>query len=311
MTEYYLGADIGSVSIKFALLEGDKLVGKVYLKNQGLIPTIQAALKQLPNVPISAVGVTGSGSEFVSRLVGGDFVDSEVIAHLVACLKQYPDARTIMDVGGEDSKLMLVNDGVLTDFQMNSSCGAGSGAMLETIAGRLGYKIEDVGRIALESTERLSLPSKCGIFLQSEVVSQLNKGQAMSDILMAVARAMVANYLMLAKGKKLLEPIIFQGAVAKNQAVARAFEEALGCPVIIPEHPELAGATGIALLAEENMDGRKSSFRGDAILAPEYRIEVKQCPDPCPNECELTFLLYQGNALAVFGSKCGRWEASP
>jgi len=308
VAEYYLGLDIGSVSIKLALLEGDTLTAKAYLKNQVLIPTIQQGLRQMPQVKISGIGVTGSGANFISSLVGGDHVDSEVIAHLVASLKQYPDARTIMDVGGEDSKLMLVNNGVLTDFQMNKVCGAGSGAMLETIASRLGYKIEDVGRIALESKEQLALPAKCGIFMQSEVVSQLNKGRPLSDILMGVCRAMVTNYLMLAKGKKLVEPVIFQGAVAKNQAVARAFEEALGCPVIIPEYPEFAGAVGIALLTEEQMNGRKTNFRGDAILAPEYLIEVKECPDPCPNECELTLLLYQGKLLAVFGSKCGRWE---
>ena len=308
MADYFLGLDIGSVSVKLALLEGDMLTAKAYLKNQGLVPTIQQGLKQMPKVQISGVGVTGSGSEFVSGLVGGDYVDSEIISHVVSALKVFPDTKTIMDVGGEDSKLMLVKDGVLSDFQMNKTCGAGSGAMVETIASRLGYKIEDVGRIALESKEQLALPSKCGIFMQSEVVSQLNKGRPVSDILMGVCRAMVANYLILAKGKKLFEPVLFQGAVAKNQAVARAFEEALKCTVIVPEYPEFAGAVGIALLTEEQMDGRKTNFRGDAILAPEHCIEVKQCPDPCPNKCELTLLLYQGRALAVFGSKCGRWE---
>lgn len=301
---YILGADIGSVSIKFVLLEGGKLVSKVYLKNQGLIPTIQQGLKQIPKVQVSGVGVCGSGASFVKALVGGDYIDSEIISHMVAALEEHPNARTIIDVGGEDSKLILVNNGVLTDFQMNKVCGAGSGAMLETIASRLGYNIEDIGRIALESKEQQSLPAKCGIFMQSEVVSQLNKGRPLSDILMGVCRAMVTNYLMLAKGKRLLEPVVFQGAVAKNQAIARAFEEALKCPVIIPEYPEFAGAVGIALLTEEQMNGRKTNFRGDAILAQEYRIEVKHCPDPCPNECELTVLLYQGEALAVFGSKC-------
>jgi len=308
MAEYYLGLDIGSVSIKLALLEGDALIAKAYLKNQGLIPTIQEGLKQMPKVKISGAGVTGCGQEFVKSLVGGDYGDSEIISHMVATLKEYPDVKTIIDVGGEDSKLILVKDGVLTDFQMNKTCGAGSGAMVETIASRLGYKIEDVGRIALESKERLTLPAKCGIFMQSEVVSQLNKGRPLSDILMGVCRAMVFNYLTLAKGKKLLEPVVFQGAVARNLAVIRAFEEALECHIIVPEYPEFAGAVGIALLTEEQMNGRKTNFRGDAILAPEYRIEVKQCPNPCPNECDLTLLLYEGKALAVFGSKCGKWE---
>jgi len=303
---HYLGIDIGSVSIKFALLQGDELRSKVYLKNRGLVPTIQRGLGQLPKVRISGVGVTGSGSEFVKSLVGGDYIDSEVMSHVVAALRQYPGVRTIMDIGGEDSKFMRVRDGVLTDFQMNRSCGAGSGAMIETIASRLGLAIEDVSRIALESKERIVLPAKCGIFMQSEVVSQLNKGRPESDILMGVCRAMVANYLTLAKGKKLLEPIVFQGAVAQNKAIVKAFEEALGKPVLVPENCAYMGAIGIALLTEENMDGH-TKFRGEAVLDERYRTEIGHCPDPCENNCELMTLYYGDEVLAVWGSHCGKF----
>lgn len=304
MFDCYLGIDVGSVSIKFALLEGDELAAKAYLKNQGLIPTTQQGLRRMPDVQVKGVGVTGSGAAFIKTLVGADYIDSEVISHMVAALKSYHDARTIIDVGGEDSKLLLVKDGVLQDFQMNKVCGAGSGAMIETIASRLGFRVEDVGRIALESKERLYLPSKCGIFMQSEVVSQLNKGRAMSDILMGVCRAMVNNYLMLAKGRKLLAPVVFQGAVAKNQGVARAFEEALGCPVIIPEYPEFAGAVGIALLTEEQMNGRGSSFKGiGESVDADYTTKVSYCQD-CENHCELLSLYCDGELLGRSGSRC-------
>jgi len=302
-----LGIDCGSVSVKMVLLEGDKLIAQAYLKNHGLIPTIQEGLKQLPKVKIDCAGVTGSGKEFVSSLIGGDYTDSEVMCHCESALKRYPNAKTIMDIGGEDSKLMLVKNGILVDFQMNKVCGAGAGAMIETIASRLGVSIEQVGSIALRSKNRLNLPAKCGIFLQSEVVSQLNKGRALEDILMGVCRGMVGNYLLLTKGKTIGETVILQGAVAKNQGVVKAFEEALNCPVIVPEHPELAGAIGIALLTgEQNITHTR--YRGDAIFDTKYRTEVRYCNgiDGCQNHCELLYLYYGDKVLTVSGSRCER-----
>ncbi len=173
----YLGVDCGSVSIKFVLTQDRHTRSKVYLKNTGLIPTIKKGLSQLPQAEISGVGITGSGKEFVKSLIGADFTDSEIIAHVTATQREYPEVRTVLDIGGEDSKLMLLRDGILSGFQMNKDCGGGTGSMIETIATRLGVKIEEVGRIALESRSPTNLPGKCGIFCQSAVVSELNKGR--------------------------------------------------------------------------------------------------------------------------------------
>jgi len=305
---YYLGIDVGSVSVKLTLLKGAELAGKAYLKNQGLIATVQEGLRRLPKVDIRGVGITGSGKEFVNSLVGGDYVDSEIIAHLVAALRECPDAATILDVGGEDSKLILVRNAVLTDFQMNSSCGGGTGSMVEVIANRLGVKIEDVGRLALESKNPAMLPAKCGIFMQSTAVSELSKGRPVEDILMGVSKALVGNYLAtLAKGKKLQPPVVFQGATAQNAALVKCFEDALGYPVLVPENCSYMGAIGIALLTEENMNGRRTNFRGGAILEESYRTEITRCED-CENNCELLNLYYGDEVLAVSGSRCGKYN---
>jgi predicted CoA-substrate-specific enzyme activase len=302
----YLGVDIGSISVKAVVLDGDAIVDKVYLKNQGIIASCQQVLKELPLPNVDGVGITGSGSHFASSLIGGDYIDSEIMAHCTSVLKHVPNARTVIDVGGEDSKLMLIKDGILSDFQMNYSCSSGTGAVVEAIAARLGIKVEDVGDVALKSTGHITMSSKCGIFMMSEVVSQLNKGRSVNDILMGVCRAMVSNYLALARGKRLEPPIVFQGAVAKNRGVVRAFEETLG-PVIIPEYPEFAGAVGIALLCEENMVGY-TKFRGkDAILNHSYQTKVWYCKD-CENECEILSLIDDGKAIANFGSRCGKHE---
>lgn len=303
---YYLGIDVGSVSVKFALLKGDELTAKAYLKNQGLIATVQEGLRQLPKVKVSGVGITGSGKEFVKSLVGADYTDSEIISHLVASLKEYPDVRTILDIGGEDSKLMLVSEGILADFQMNRDCGGGTGSMIETIAARLGVRIEDAGELALQSEDPATLPGKCGIFCQSAAVSQLSKGRPTGDILMGVCRALVGNYLaVLAKGKKLEPPIVFQGATALNAALVKCFEEELGHPILVPEHCSFMGAIGIALLAEESMNGRPTNFRGDAILDSNYRTQISPCED-CENNCELLNLYYGDELLSVSGSRCGK-----
>lgn len=301
---HYLGIDVGSVSVKFALLRGDELVGKAYLKNEGLIATVQNGLKQLPKVKVSGVGVTGSGKEFVKALVGADYTNTEIMAHVVASLKEFPDVRTILDIGGEDSKLMLVKDTLLAGFQMNRDCGGGTGSMIETIAARLGVKIEDVGRIALQSKDPAILPGKCGIFCQSAAVSQLSKGRPTSDILKGVCEALVGNYLaVLAKGKKLVPPIVFQGAVAQNQAIVKCFEDALGYQVLVPENCSYMGAIGIAVLIKENMNGRATKFRGDAILESNHRTEIAHC-DGCENNCELLKLYCDGQLLSVSGSRC-------
>jgi len=300
-----LGIDCGSVSVKFALIQDGNILDKIYLKNSGLIPTIKEGLRRLSKVEISGVGVTGSGKEFVKSLIGADYVDSEIIAHMVACLKEYPDTRTILDIGGEDSKLMLVRDGTLTNFQMNRDCGGGTGAMIESIASRLGVKIDDVGEMALKSRNPANLPGKCGIFCQSAVVSELNKGRPIPDILMGVCRALVGNYLaVLAKGKKLLHPIVFQGATALNKALVKCFEDSLGNPVLVPGDCSYMGAIGIAELAKENMNGSQSKFRGiENIVNADYRMEISYCQD-CENRCELLSLFFNGELVGRTGSRC-------
>lgn len=306
--ENYLGIDCGSVSIKFVLIQDGRLMEKVYLRNTGLIATIKEGLAALPSVPVHGAGVTGSGKEFVKNLVGADHVDSEIIAHMVACLKQFPKVRTILDIGGEDSKLMLVKDGMLVNFQMNRDCGGGTGAMIESIAARLGVKIEDVGRIALKSKNAILLPGKCGIFCQSAVVSEVNKGRAVADILMGVCHALVGNYLaVLGKGKKLNQPIVFQGATAQNAALVECFRQALNSPIQVSDDCSFMGAMGIAALTREHIPlSTRSRFRGiESIISSDYKTEITFCED-CENRCELLSLYCNDELAGKSGSRCGK-----
>ena len=228
------------------------------------------------------------------------------MAHTIATLHFYPDVRTIMDIGGEDCKIMEINNGILTNFIMNNICGAGTGAVIETIAARLGVPIEDVGNLALSSTQKLNFPGKCGVFCQSAVVSRLNAGAAKSDIMMGVVKALTNNYLTLARGINLKPPYVFQGATAKNMALVKALEEQLNHEVIVPKQCAVMGAIGIALMAKESVVSR-TNFKGFNLNEMTYKNVNFQCLD-CPNNCEVTQLYEGSNLLGCVGSRCGKWN---
>ena len=200
---------------------------------------------------------------------------------------------------------MLVKNDTLSGFQMNKDCGGGTGAMIESIASRLQIRIEDVGRVALESQNPANLPGKCGIFAQSAAVSELSKGRPVKDILMGICCALVGNYLaVLAKGKKLYKPIVFQGATALNPALVKCFEDALKSEILVPQDCSYMGAIGIAELTRENMNGQPTKFRGlKNIVNADYKTEITYCED-CENRCELLSLYCDGELVGRSGSRC-------
>ena len=305
----YIGLDVGSVSVKASRIdENENLVSSIYLRNCGLIETVKKALGIIEDgSEVAGVGVTGSGRKFVGMFVGADLVKTEILAHTVGTLCYYPDVRTLMDIGGEDSKLMTLNNGVLENFELNSICSAGTGSFLESIAGRMGIRIEDVGRIALKSKQRLDFPSKCGVFTQSAVVSRKNAGAAKEDILMGVCRSLVANYLTMAKGIRLEPPFVYQGATAKNRAIVHAFEEELGHEVIVPEHCDVMGAIGIGIMAKR-AEVQHTNFKGSELMDNEYESRTV-IADGCDNHCELN-MLYQGDKyIGCIGNKCDKCAA--
>lgn len=305
----YIGLDVGSVSVKLAQIdENENLINSIYLRNCGLVETVKKALETMVCTDeIAGVGVTGSGRRFVGMFVGADLVKSEVLAHTVGTLSFYPDVRTLMDIGGEDSKLMTLNGGVLENFELNSICSAGTGSFLESIAGRMGIRIEDVGDIALSSRHRIDFPSKCGVFTQSAVVSRKNSGAAKEDILMGVCRSLVSNYLTMAKGVQLKPPFVYQGATAKNKAIVSAFEEELDHAVIVPEYCDVMGAVGVGIMVKR-ANPAVTNFKGCELLDKQYQTKT-WIADGCENHCELT-LLYEGDEfVGCIGNKCGRCAA--
>lgn len=262
---------------------------------------------------IRGVGTTGSGRNLAQILLGADVVKNEITAHGVAASHDYPQVRTIIEIGGQDSKLILLRNGIVYDFAMNTVCAAGTGSFLDQQAARLNIPIEAFGGRAIQARQSVRIAGRCGVFAESDMIHKQQMGYPLEDILMGLCEALVRNYLNnVGKGKKIEEPVVFQGGVAANAGLRTAFEKVLEMPVQVPPHYEVMGAVGAALLAWEKMEGSgaPTAFRGDDfVLGGDFHSKSYECSG-CPNLCEVVCIKRGKVSLAFWGDRCKKWEAS-
>ncbi len=319
MNRLYLGVDVGSVSTNLVLMDENREVRQgLYLRTQGRpLETIQKGLSQLKldGGMINGVGTTGSARNLAAAVLGADVVKNEITAHAVASSNLVPGVQTILEIGGQDSKIIILRNGVVSDFAMNTVCAAGTGSFLDQQAGRLDIEIEDFGDIALTSKLPVRIAGRCSVFAESDMIHKQQLGHSMPDILAGLCEAMVRNYLNnVGKGKDIQAPVVFQGGVAANRGIRRAFEQALGLEIIVPEHFSVMGAVGAAILAQEAVAGGKPScFRGLNTATSQFIASSFECSG-CPNLCEIVQIGLEDNVLARWGDRCGKWavqEVSP
>jgi predicted CoA-substrate-specific enzyme activase len=318
--EVYLGIDVGSVTTKFAVLnQSDELVFHLYLPTQGKpIEMVQQGLKQVkqqlpPEVDICGVATTGSARYLAGVIVGADLVKNEITSHAVGALHYFPQGQTVIEIGGQDSKIIIIRDGIVTDFGMNTVCAAGTGSFLDHQAQRLNLSIQELSQRALESTTPVRIAGRCTVFAESDMIHKQQMGHRTEDILYGLCQALVRNYLNnVGLGKDIQPPIIFQGGVAFNQSIVRALREELGTEVIVPPHHEVMGAIGAALLVHEEMTAsqHESQFKGFSISEIKYRTSSFECK-ACPSLCEIAQLSVNGQVLARWGGRCDLWERAP
>ncbi len=315
----YMGIDVGSVSTNITLIdEQDNVIEKLYLRTEGQpIESIRAGLKDINKrigtcISICGVGTTGSGRQLAAAIVGADVVKNEITAHAIASQKVIPDVRTIIEIGGQDSKVILLKNKIVYDFAMNTVCAAGTGSFLDRQASRIGISIEDFGNYALKSQIPVRIAGRCAVFAESDMIHKQQMGYSREDIIKGLCDALVRNYLAnLAKGKKLEAPIVFQGGVAANIGIVKAFENALNMDIIIPEHYDVMGAFGVALLAKEHTlcSGAITKFNGFDKLSGDYTARSKECSG-CSNCCEIIQIALNNSPVVCWGDKCGKWSGT-
>lgn len=318
---FYLGVDVGSVSTNLVLMdEGGAVREKLYLKTGGRpLEALKGGLAILAEglgggVWILGAGATGSGRQLAGMLIGADVIKNEITAHAVAARAVVPEVRTVLEIGGQDSKIIFLERGLVRDFAMNTVCAAGTGSFLDRQAARLDIPIEEFGGYALRAKNPVRIAGRCAVFAESDMIHKQQTGHPAEDIIAGLCQALVRNYLNnLAKGKRILGPVVFQGGVAANVGIAAAFEKELEQKVIIPEHYGVMGAYGAAILAREaqRRAGRPTRFYGfQSIREDEFTVGSMECKG-CSNLCEVVRIGRDGELVACWGDRCGKWSAVP
>ncbi len=308
---YYLGIDIGSISTKGVIInEQNEIIASTYLWTKGspinatknVIYELKNQIKD-KNIEITAVGTTGSARQLIGTILNAAIVKNEITAHAIGTITKYPDVRTILEIGGQDSKIILIKDKIVVDYAMNTLCAAGTGSFLSSQAKRLDIKVEDMGEIALTSKNPTKIAARCTVFAESDLIHKAQIGHLKEDIIAGLCYSVVNNYLNnVGKGKKIFSPIVFQGGVSKNIGVVKAFETILRQPIIVDENGHLMGAYGAAILAKESGISKPFDFQ---ITDYKFETKGKNC-EKCPNHCEIIEVLKDGKRIDYWGNRCER-----
>ncbi len=304
----YLGIDIGSISTKGVVIDGDNnIIAKEYLWTEGdPMGAVKRLLKALEKqvgskAEVVAVGTTGSARKLIGVMTGATVVKNEITAHAIGTTTVHPDVRTIFEIGGQDSKIIILENGYVIDYAMNTLCAAGTGSFLSSQANRLGVSVEDFGEIALTSKNPTNIAARCTVFAESDLVHKAQIGHKKEDIIAGLCKAVVTNYLNnIGKGKRICAPIVFQGGVSKNVGVKKAFENAVGCEVAVDENGHLMGAYGVAVLARKSGRERPFSFNTADV---QFKTRGFEC-GKCANHCEIICVYRDDELIDSWGNKC-------
>lgn len=358
----YLGIDIGSVSTNLALLDEDgRLLHGIYLRTSGRpIEVVQEGLQEIDalfggKIVVRGVGTTGSGRELIGELVGADTVNDEITAHKTGALFVHEklvkgkaasalggngkvgEVDTIFEIGGQDSKFISIDRGVVVDFAMNEACAAGTGSFLEEQAERMGIAIKDeFAAKAMASHAPTRLGERCTVFMERDVTAWMQRGTSVGDLAAGLAYSVALNYLnRVVRGRPIGDVIYFQGGTAYNDSIAAAFSQILGKRIIVPPYNGIIGAIGMALIAKEVTRAKErlqravtqesqayamaagdecgtitiappvetvSTFRGFDLNKTAYQTREFVCK-ACSNYCDMREITVEGRKT-YWGDKC-------
>jgi len=316
LVDAYIGIDIGSVSTNVAVIDKDnRLIAKSYLPTAGKpIKAVQDGLREVKEkvegkVRIRGAGTTGSGRYMIGAFIGADVIKNEITAQARGALNIDPDVDTIFEIGGQDSKYISLDKGVIVDFTMNKACAAGTGSFLEEQAEQLKINIKrEFEQIAFTGENPADLGDRCTVFMESALFEHLQRGVPVPDLVAGLAYSVAYNYLnKVVENRKIGNNIFFQGGTACNRSVVAAFEKILGRKVTVPPHNEVLGAIGVAIIAKEETKG-ETKFKGFGLTEVSYRMESFECKD-CPNHCKVNRVYIEGEEKPLtYGDRCEKYS---
>ncbi|MFW9903641.1 MAG: acyl-CoA dehydratase activase [Candidatus Thorarchaeota archaeon] len=316
---YILGIDGGSTTTKAIILSKstNEIVASHYLRTDG--DPIQATrdclamiIQNHSDLPIIAIGTTGSARKIIGAFTSSSCVINEISAHARGAVEFDSTVDTIFEIGGQDSKYIFLKQSVPISYAMNEACSAGTGSFIEEAAkGDLNLEFHKISDVALSAQAPVKFKDNCAAFINTDIRTASQEGYTQADIVAGVIYSIVNNYLIKVKGKRRVgKTIFFQGGVALNLAVSNAFAYATQRRIVVPPFPELMGAYGIALLTKELLEKERITKINIKLSTLTQRIFRKigsfNCQS-CPNQCIID-RLEVGRKKYPFGGRCSRWE---
>lgn len=319
---FILGIDSGSTTTKMILIDEEKrIVSSFYTSNDGdPIGAVKAGIKKFlkdlkgkATQPIVASCVTGYGEDLVKAAFGIPMGMVETLAHFRGAAFFEPEVSFILDIGGQDMKAIRIEDGVISDIQVNEACSSGCGSFIETFARSLGYSVEEFARLGLDSKMPFDLGVRCTVFMNSRVKQALKEGASVADISSGLAYSVVKNalykVLKLKDTQELGERIVAQGGTFKNPLVLRALEKILEKEVVRPDISELMGAFGAAITALKRRSDNPSLFFPLSLQDMDRDVKFSTTPihcKGCENRCEVLKLSFDNGNIFYTGNRCER-----
>ena len=245
-----IGLDVGSRTIKMVTF--DTTIKEATVIETGANP-LRRCQELMSGRNCERLVVTGYGRHLVAPVLGGEVI-SEIRAFAIGARNLYPDCRTVIDIGGQDCKVISLSDnGEVQKFEMNDRCAAGTGKFLEIMANTLEVKISELGKLALRASRTVQINSLCTVFAESEVVSLIARGEEVSPIALGLHDAIATRIATMARRVGIKERVVFAGGAALNQCLYRLVGEKLGVELTVPPEPQTVGAIGAAILATRSL----------------------------------------------------------
>lgn len=314
MNKLYMGIDAGSISIKGVIIdEYNNIITSAYLYTEGEpIKAVKKVIKIMQNdidldkYAVVSVGTTGSARKLIGLMLGASSIQNEINALAIGTIKMYPDVRTILEIGGQDSKIILVNNGKIVDYAISSSCMTGAGMCIEMLAERLGVNVKDISEIASKSEKKIDITSRCAVFLGTDIINKLQLGYKKEDIMAGICHAVAVNYANnIVKGKKIKMPIVFNGGVSKNEMVVKYLEEIFDEKIIVDKNSHLMGALGVAIMARESKKESVFDFNINECIV---ETKITNC-NGCANNCEIVNIYKNNKVVDKWGNRCNHGTA--
>ena len=321
VVDVHIGVDGGSTSTKLVVLGDDgELLDSYYalasgdaipVVRDGLLAIVERFRQRGQTLLVRSVGTTGYAGRLIATAIGADTSPVETLCHVEAATTFCGQAGTIVDIGGQDIKVVTLSDGIVKEIVVNEACSSGCGAFLADLATTMGIPLDRVSERALEAPSPAELGSRCTVFMNSSIITELRNGTSEDDILAGVCMSIIDNmFTKVLRGRaadSMPEPIVVQGGTFRHDAVLRAMEIHTGKTVLRPPHPELMGAIGAALLARQTTIDSTSAFIGWSEL---QQLEVTKRADVpcglCKNDCDLARAFFSNGAVHTTGNKCSR-----